>query len=173
MTGRHGFRLRRSTIKDIEVLVQQRRGMWMDMGVRDAGELARADVEYRRWAGRRLRDGSLTGWIVKGPDGMVVGGGCVWVQPVQPRPGRRKMVQPYLLSMYTVPGFRGKGVASRIVREAARWTGRKGFDSLRLHASEMGRPVYRRLGFKRTWEMRLNMPKARDRVSRTRKARRA
>ncbi len=147
--------------------------MWMDMGVKDAKELAWADAAYRKWASRGLRDGSLTGWILKGRDGTVVGGGCIWLQPVQPRPGRRQMVQPYLLSMYTVPGFRGRGVASRIVREAARWTRRKGFASLRLHASEMGRPVYRRLGFKRTWEMRLDMPGARGRGSSTRRNQRS
>lgn len=173
MTGRQGIRLRRATVRDLEVLVQQRRGMWMDMGEKDLRELDRADVAYRRWAAGRLRDGSLTGWIVEGQAGLVVGGGCVWLQPSQPRPGRRNMVQPYLLSMYTLPGFRGKGVASRIVREAVMWTGRKGFASLKLHASEMGRGVYRGLGFKRTWEMRLELPRARSKDSTTRRNRRA
>ncbi len=151
------FRVRRATVGEVEILVQQRRGMWENMGVKDRKALALADVVYRRWARKRLRDGTLLGWLVEGRGGMIAGGGCLWLQPIQPRPGRSEGFQPYLLSMFTVPAFRGKGVASRVVREAAKWTRRKGYPSLRLHASEMGRRVYRRHGFKRTWEMRLDM----------------
>lgn len=67
------------------------------------------------------------------------------------------MVQPYLLSMYTEPSFRKKGAAFMVVEEAIRWCRKKRYERLMLHASEMGRGVYRSLGFKRTWEMRLNL----------------
>ncbi len=86
------------------------------------------------------------------------------MQPVQPRPGYERGVQPYLLSMYTEPAFRGKGVASRIVESAVDWTKKQGYPSLRLHTSEMGRPVYQKLGFKRAWEMKLDFPKAKPKA---------
>ena len=133
--------------------------MWENMGVKGRKLLAKADPVYRRWASKRLKDGTLRGWLVENQDGMIAGGGCLWLQPIQPRPGHNQGVQPYLLSMYTVPAYRGKGVASRIVREAARWTKRNRYASLRLHASEIGRGVYQRQGFTRTWEMKLNMAK--------------
>ncbi len=159
MASREQFKLRQATTRDLETLVQQRRGMWENMGVKDRKELARADNVYRRWAGKRLRDGTLRGWLMESRDGTTVGGGCLWLQAIQPRPGRSKEFQPYLLSMYTIPAYRGKGVASKIIREAVRWTKSNGYASLRLHASEMGRGVYRRLGFKRTWEMKRNIAK--------------
>ena len=81
----------------------------------------------------------------------------MWLQQVQPRPHRASMVQPYLLSMYTEPDFRRRGVASMVVKEAIRWCRKKGYEVLMLHASEMGRRVYSKLGFKRTWEMRLDL----------------
>ncbi len=87
------------------------------------------------------------------------------MQPVQPRPGYKRGVQPYLLSMYTEPDFRGRGVASRIVEAAVDWTRAQGYPSVRLHASDMGRRVYQRLGFKRAWEMKLDFPKAKSRAS--------
>jgi len=61
------------------------------------------------------------------------------------------------LSMYTEPDFRKRGVASMVVKEAIRWCRKRRYERLMLHASKMGRGVYRRLGFKRTWEMRLNL----------------
>jgi len=159
MTSRYRFGLRGATLEDLETLVQHRRAMWESMGVMDQKELAKADRNYRRWARERLKDRTLRGWVVTSRDGTPVGSGCLWLQPVQPRPGRVKVLQPYLLSMYTVPAYRGKGLASKIVREATKWTGRNGYASLRLHASEMGRGVYKKLGFERTWEMRLSSPK--------------
>ena len=159
MVGRERFKLRSATGKDLAVLVQHRRAMWEDMGVKDGRRLSQADKAYRRWASKRLRDGSLRCWVVENPDGMIVGSGCLWLQPIQPSPGRSGGLQPYLLSMYTMPHYRGKGLASKVVREAVKWTRQNRYASLRLHASEMGRGVYRKLGFKRTWEMRRNMPK--------------
>ncbi len=149
------FTVRQATVKDVDVLVRQRRLMWENMGVRDKRVLDEADPVFRMWAVRELRAGSLKAWLARGRDGRVVGGGCLWLQPVQPQPGVSKMVQPYLLSMFTEPGFRGKGVASRIVGEAVEWCKMNGFSWVVLHASKMGRGLYRGLGFKRAWEMEL------------------
>ncbi len=151
------LRLRPATVGDIETLAHQRRAMWEDMGIRNKAALDEADQVYRRWARTRLKDGTLLGWVAETQNGTIAGGGCLWLQPIQPRPGYNKGLQPYLLSMYTKPGFRGRGVASQVVRAAVYWTGRHGYPTLRLHASDMGRDVYRRLGFKRAWEMKLDL----------------
>jgi len=44
-----------------------------------------------------------------------------------------------------------------VVNEAIGWCRRNKYERLMLHASEMGRKVYSELGFKRTWEMRLDL----------------
>ncbi len=155
MTARQRFTVRPVTLRDVDVLVRQRRGMWRDMGVGDKRSLDRADVVYRQWARRHLRSGEFRAWLARNSEGKTVGGGALWLQPVQPRPGYERGVQPYLLSMYTERASRGQGVASRVVREAVNWTRKNGFPSLRLHASEMGRGVYSNLGFKRSWEMKM------------------
>ncbi len=62
------------------------------------------------------------------------------------------------MSMFTEPSFRGKGVASAIVKVAVEWARVNGYASVRLHASEMGQGVYERLGFERlVWLMRLKI----------------
>jgi GNAT superfamily N-acetyltransferase len=155
------FTVRAATSKDIPSLVQQRRAMWRDLGAREQRELDRADPVYARWARSRMKNGTLMGWVAEN-EGKVLGGGCVWLQPVQPRPGYKLMIQPYLLSMYTEPRYRGLGVASGVVEKALEWCKSKGFLQLRLHASEMGRKVYLKHGFERTWEMRRRIKKLRE-----------
>lgn len=144
----------------MEELVHQRRGMWEDMGVGDSGLLDAADKAFRRWVKAEIRKERLLGWIVEASDGLA-GGGCLWLRPVQPRPRSRKLVEPYLLSMFTEPNFRRKGVASRILNEAIKWSQRNGYTQILLHASQKGRSLYRKYGFTRTWEMRLELGRER------------
>jgi len=149
--------VRPATLRDLDILVQQRRAMWMDLGVRDPARHDTADKTYRRWAQTRMRNHQLMGWLVENRRGAIAGGGCLWLQPIQPNPKRTKTLQPYLLSMYTDPDFRRQGVASMVVGKAIEWSRNHGYGRLMLHASEMGRTVYKKSGFYRTWEMRLDL----------------
>ena len=163
--GRLKFLVRKVTVDDLEVLVRQRRGMWENLGVENRARLVEADRAYRKWAKVRLRNGSLVGWIVETPNHVVAGGGCVWLRPEQPKPRLRGLVEPYLLSMYTEPEFRRKGVASRIVKESLKWCRRNGYRRVLLHASKKGRSLYRKYGFSRTWEMKLEFANKRRQES--------
>src|SRR5207247_2718855 len=149
--------VRPAGLKDLDVLRHQRRAMWIDLGVGDRSRHEKADKTYRRWAETRLRNHQLIPWLVQSHDGRIAGGGCLWLQPIQPNPKRAHTLQPYLLSMYTEPEFRRRGVASMIVSKAIEWSGKKGYGRLMLHASEMGRSVYKKFGFRRTWEMWLEL----------------
>ena len=155
------IKIRKATLRDLELLVAHRRGMWFDMGYKNKAELDAADRVYRRWAKSRLKTGELVGFIVESAD-QIAGSGCLWLQPRLPVPGFAGGFQPYLLSMYTEHAFRGKGVATKIVKESIRWAKAKGFLRMTLHASDMGRSIYEKLGFKQTWEMKLELkPKKR------------
>ncbi len=152
-----GFRVRRARARDVDVLVLHRRRMWEDIGGRTPEQLDAADPVYRRWYLRESSAGRYLAFVAEDPRGRVVASGCLWLQPGQPRPGDASCVDPYLLSMYTEPAYRKKRLATRIVREAIRWCRENGHGRMTLHASKMGRGVYRRLGFERTWEMRFRM----------------
>ena len=155
------FKVRKAAPRDIPILVKQRRAMWKTIGKRDKRDLDEADKVYTRWVKSRMKNETLMGWVAEA-QGKVVGGGCVWLQPIQPMPGYNRMLQPYVLSMYTEPSFRGQGVASAIIDEASGWARRNSFPVIRLHAADMGRGVYAKRGFKRGWEMRLRLSKPRS-----------
>jgi len=146
---------RPTTVADLELLVDHRHRMWSDIGHRSERAIRAHDPLYRKWALARLRSGELTGFVAAAPDGKPVASGLVWYRPDQPRPRLPSLVSPYILSMYTDPAWRGKGVATRIVKELLKEIRRAGYPDADLHASRFGRHVYARFGFERTWEMRL------------------
>ena len=153
--GRDPIRYRPATVADLELLVDHRHRMWSDIASRTEREITEHDGLYRTWARRRLRTGELAGWVAETKAGKPVSSGLVWYRPDQPRPKLHSLVSPYILSMYTEPAWRGRGIATRIVRELLRSIGAAGYPNAELHASRFGRGMYGRLGFERTWEMRI------------------
>jgi GNAT superfamily N-acetyltransferase len=147
-------RLRPAGLADLDVLVAHRRAMWAAIGGFTGAELDGEGPVYRRWMRRMFRERRFLAWIAEDARGRPIGSGAVWLMEGQPRPGEVNGYRPYILSMYTAPGHRGEGIASTIVRTAVRFAKDHGYRRITLHASEMGRPIYRRLGFERGWEMR-------------------
>ena len=111
------------------------------------------DRAYRKWVVPRMRSGRFVAWLAVTSAGRPVAGGALWTREEQPRPGVPAGRVPYLMSMYTDPEFRGRGLATRIVKAAVDWSRRNGFTWMLLHASRMGRPIYRRMGWKPRPEM--------------------
>jgi GNAT superfamily N-acetyltransferase len=149
--------LRAATLQDLDVLVRHRRGMWDEISDLTAEELDSADRVYRRWARTRMKSGSLVGFVVETSRHEPAASGCLWLMPMQPRPRSKGTVVPYLMSMYTEPAHRGNRLATRIVREAVRWSKDHGYSVVFLHASPHGAGLYTRAGFRRTREMILRL----------------
>jgi GNAT superfamily N-acetyltransferase len=151
---RERIAIRRATLRDLPTLVRQRRGMFVDMGYRRARQLERADQAYARWVRRQVAAGRFVAFLGVCDGVGAVAGGAVWLVERQPRPGFDGGLAPYLLSMYTDPEYRGRGLARRIVAAAMRWCRAHGYRTMSLHASPMGRPLYEKMGWKRTREYR-------------------
>ena len=150
-------KLRHVSLRDLDLLVRQRRAMWTDMGEKNRAKLDEESRIFRSWLRSRLKTGRVVGWIAETGRGDIVAGGIVWLRPIVSRPGVQHLVQPFVLSMYTEPKWRGRGLASRIIDEAVKWAKKNGYEEIRLHASSMGRGVYIRRGFRRSWEMKLKL----------------
>lgn len=116
-----------------------------------------ADRAYRRWARERMKAREMVGFILETVRGEPVASGCIWLMPSQPRPTWKGTVSPYLMSTYTEKPHRGQGHATRITREAIRWSKARGYTTLLLHGSTLGRPMYLREGFTEGNEMRLRL----------------
>jgi GNAT superfamily N-acetyltransferase len=151
------FKVRTGTSRDIKELTRQRHGMFEDMHTQTKKDLKIHDGAFPRWVKRQMKAKRFVAFLVETNDGRVVGGGSLWMRDVQPYPGFAGGRVPYLMSMYTDPSFRGKGIGSMVVRHAIAWCRHHGYQSISLHASKMGRPLYEGMGWKRSNEMELDL----------------
>lgn len=154
---RGAVRIRTARISDLPRLVAHRRAMFFAIGGFSERDLAKADPVYRRWLRGRLRSGTAHA-LVAVVAGRPVGSAVSWLREDQPRPGWPSLRVPYILSVYVDPAQRGRGIASRLTKELVDWAIARGYPRSILHASTFGRSLYRKLGFRRTWEMRFGGP---------------
>ena len=96
----------------------------------------------------------LVCYVAVTEDEKVVAGGVIWLRENHPSPGFAGGKIPYLLSFYTDPQYRGRGLATLIAKEAMEWARERGYPWMTLHASPMGRGIYEKLGWESTTEMR-------------------
>jgi len=149
--------LRLATKADWRVLVAHRVAMFAAIGGPSPRQLRAHEDEYRRWLLPRIRTGEVAMLIWEPRTGAVAASGGIWFRPEQPRPGAARTTVPYVFSMYTEPPFRRKGLARRLVREMLRLCRARGYRRVVLHAAPQARRMYRRLGFERSWEMRVGL----------------
>ncbi|MCI4368209.1 MAG: GNAT family N-acetyltransferase [Thermoplasmata archaeon] len=167
------YRIRRGRLSDLPRLVEDAHRMWEAIGERSANSIAENDANYSRWLTRQMRTGRVAAFVAVSPIAGRIGSGCVWLRETHPRPGLPALIEPYILSVFTLPEMRGRGVASAIVRACLRWARVKGGLRASLHASVAGRSAYARIGFERTWEMRIWLdPGRRRRIERAARRRR-
>jgi GNAT superfamily N-acetyltransferase len=164
--GASPVRVRRATPGDALTIAGHRARMFRDMGQLPPEAFESLVVASEA----RLRDmlvtGEYVGWLAISADGTVVGGAGAQRRLVLPHPrraldggvsvaeGRHAIV----LNVYTDPDWRRRGVAEEVMRHVLRWAEEERLDRLVLHASDEGRPLYERLGFVATNEMRYRGP---------------
>jgi GNAT superfamily N-acetyltransferase len=151
--------IRFATMDDAPIIIRHRRAMWVDMGTGTQESLDAMDATFAPYLQRVLADGSYHGWLAHTADGHIIGSGGLLVHEwlASPRDRNPRPRRAYILNMYTEPPYRGRGVARRIMSAILDWCRADGFETVFLHASEQGRPLYESLGFEPTTEMRLRL----------------
>ena len=149
--------VKRATIRDFDTLREHRSALHEELRHRTKLERGNGDRAYAKLMIDMSRKRRFVGFLAY-VDGGIAGSGCVWLRESTPNPVRKQLrTYAYLLSMYTIPAHRNKGVATAIIKEAMKWSKSHGYPTLLLHASDMGRHVYSKLGFSDTHEMRVKL----------------
>jgi GNAT superfamily N-acetyltransferase len=156
------FTVRIATQKDAALIARHRAEMFADMG-QLPGDLYQAlvarSVEYLREA---LPAGAYVGWLASPPghDDVIAGAG-VQLRRTLPHPltrdGQPRIAlgrQAIVLNVFTEKAWRRQGLAELLMAHVIDWARASAIDTLVLHASAQGKPLYHRLGFVSTTEMR-------------------
>ena len=141
------FKVRPAGERDIPMLTSQRHKMFEDMHSPPSKDHAIHDRAFPGWAKRELRAKKLFCFLVETKDGRTVGGATLWLREVQPYPGFKGGMVPYMMSVYTEPDFRGRGAGTFVIKHTMNWARKHGFHSMSLHASKEGRKIYESLGW--------------------------
>jgi GNAT superfamily N-acetyltransferase len=151
------IRLRPATPADIPTVVHHRKQMFADMGSGTASTREAMGLSTATYLRDAMPSGRYRGWLAETAEGRVIAGVGIAIydwpgSPADPAP-RRGLV----INVYTEPEFRRRGIALRLMNALVEWCREEGFGSVALHASADGRPLYERMGFVQTNEMRLTL----------------
>ena len=141
------FTLRRATVEDIDLLVELRDAMWREIAEgTELGDVSEALGNTREYFDAAVPSGEYV-CILAEAQGRVVGVGGMVIYRKPSQPLSPVGVEGYILNMLTVDEWRGKGVASSIMRELLACAREVGAGLVSLRATEAGRRVYERFGF--------------------------
>lgn len=129
---------------DIEALVPLRLALFREAeGVTAGGEVTDATRTYLR---ETLPTGEFVAWVAEA-EGRVVGtSGVVFFRrpPSRTNPSGREV---YVMNMYTVPAWRGRGLATALLREVIAFVQGPVARRIWYYAAPAGRSVYEKAGF--------------------------
>lgn len=159
------YRIRRCIPADASIIARHRVEMFREMGEVPTEELALVLLNRSTSAlAACLADGTYVGWFAIASDSTVIAGAGVHVKPQLPRISHdlqrvEDAAVPLAVNVYTEVQWRGRGVATALMRALMQWAEAQGTDRVVLHASDAGRPLYESLGFRGTNEMRWFVPR--------------
>ena len=159
------FQIRFATVKDAATIGWHRARMFQDMNLVPDESFESFRVKSIDRLEQLLGSGDYTGWLVNTrdrPEKIIAGAGVV-IRSVPPFPLRHQNSeitiaegrQGLIVNVFTEPEWRRRGIARLLMEKIIAWSREQSLDELVLHASEHGRALYERLGFRPTEEMRL------------------
>lgn len=137
---------------DLDMICKHRENMFLEAGG-DPAKLKIMTKHFRPWLQTRLADGRYYGFALLDADRPIAAIGLMSIDwpphPSHPTDDQRG----YVLNVFVEPSHRRRGLASALMQLADAEFKRRGLSFCILHATQVGKPVYERLGWKGTSEM--------------------
>jgi GNAT superfamily N-acetyltransferase len=138
---------RRAELGDVPALVALRMAL-MDtsMDTRSPAATTALTEAMRVYFERTLPTEEFLAWVAEADGEVVAASGLVMFDgpPSDAYPTGR---EAYVMNMYTLPAWRGKGLASALVQRLMEDAEERGAQRMWLRATDQGRPIYERASF--------------------------
>lgn len=141
--------IRRATMDDLEQVISLRIEFLGDCWQCDCSSDTVLQISTREYVERNLPTHALRVWFAETGGEVVATGGMIFFDRM-PTVSNKIGREAYLLSVYTRPAWRGRGIANVMMREMIDHAWAEGVGRIFLHASDAGRPIYEKLGFTTT-----------------------
>ncbi|WP_251551604.1 GNAT family N-acetyltransferase [Neobacillus muris] len=139
---------RRAAMDDIDRLIDLRKLQLLDEGIEPAINI---DTELHQFFLQKLEDGSLIQWVAEEKEEIIACGAVIFYD-FPPSYTNKTGKRAYITNMYTHENFRGQGIATHLLKKLVEESKEAGVTKMWLGASNLGRPVYQKFGFKETDE---------------------
>jgi GNAT superfamily N-acetyltransferase len=103
-----------------------------------------ANLEYFRKA---LGDNTFIAWLAIDNEEIIATSGLSF-SVVPPFPNVLDGKVAYIMNMYTFPMYRNRGIGAELFKKIVDEAKQLGYKKITLNASDMGRPLYEKYGFK-------------------------
>lgn len=138
---------RRATADQIDLLVETRVEVLRAANrLDDSADLSEVAAQSRDYYLRALRDNTHTGFLAFDGEDFVGAGGVSYFR-VMPTCHNPTGWKAYIMNMYVRPGYRRRGVATRMLDLLVADARARGIGLISLEATDAGRPLYEKYGF--------------------------
>ncbi|OIK12995.1 GNAT family N-acetyltransferase [Bacillus sp. MUM 116] len=142
------LKYRKANLDDLYKLIDLRKKQLVDEGIEPNIDI---DTELNDFFINKLSDGSLIQWLVEDNEEIIAGGAVIFYE-FPPTYTNKSGKKAYITNMYTKENYRGQGIATNLLTKLVDETKNAGITKIWLGASKLGRPVYKKFGFKETDE---------------------
>ena len=141
------FTIRRANLDDLETLTRLRIALLRELGnIKSDADAATVTEANRRYFSRKIPGGEYVAWVAEAEGQIVATGGVVFFER-PPKAGNLSGLEAYVIGMYTVPDWRGKGAATALMQAIVAFLQKTDARRVWLHATEDGRQIYEKIGF--------------------------
>jgi GNAT superfamily N-acetyltransferase len=145
---------RLSIKEDIPLLIELRKRQLIDEGQNPDVNM---DQELVKFFNNHFADNTLVEWVAE-EDGKIVGTAAILFFEFPPAFTNPSGIKGYITNMYTVPEYRGQGLASELLKKVLDEARSRNVKNILLAASDMGKPVYKKVGFEEAGDwMKMNI----------------
>ena len=138
---------RRASLDDVDTLVQLRLDLMREIG--NLKSEARAPVlaeAIQRYLTSKMPNDEFIAWVAE-VNGQIVGtSGLVFFER-PPLDGHLSGVDAYVMNMYTLPHWRGRGIATALLGEIISFVKGTAAGRVWLHTTDEGKRIYQKVGF--------------------------
>lgn len=149
---------RKATVNDLDELVRLRIEFLKEVrnieSDNNDSDVSKSLADYFK---NTIKNDSFIAWLALDDNKIIATSGlCFYTLPPSYKNITGKVA--YIMNMYTQPNYRNKGIATYLFQKMVDEAKNLGYQKLCLHATEKGKPLYLKYGFKNTDdEMVLNL----------------
>ncbi|MFJ7745329.1 GNAT family N-acetyltransferase [Peribacillus sp. NPDC097295] len=147
MNPSNEFNVTRASIDDTEQIIGLRLALLTELGeIKTIEEKNLMEISTREYLQKALSNNEFISYMAK-TDGKAVSVSGVVLFNRPPYLENLKGIEAYILNMYTIPEYRGYGLARRLLEHCINESKKNNVKRIWLHSSENGKHLYDKMGF--------------------------